>query len=93
MITLADGSQHWPSFPAELWLAVAPIKQLQLVQHSPQQLLVHYQLEQALSENQQVELRRQLANSLRYSGEITFEHHLTPLTEPGQKFEDFVSRI
>lgn len=93
MITLADGSQHWPSFPAELWLAVAPIKQLQLVQHSTQQLLVHYQLEQALSENQQVELRRQLANSLRYSGDITFEHHLTPLTEPGQKFEDFVSRI
>ncbi|RLA09186.1 MAG: phenylacetate--CoA ligase family protein [Gammaproteobacteria bacterium] len=93
MITLPDGSQHWPSFPAELWLGVAPIQQLQLEQLSRQQILVHYQLERPLSLDQSAQLRRQLAESLHYPGSIEFEHHLAPLTEPGQKFEDFVSRL
>lgn len=93
MITLPDGSQHWPSFPAELWLAVAPIRQLQLEQLSREQILVRYQLEQALSDGQQTQLRQQLAESLHYPGSIEFEHHLTPLTEPGEKFEDFVNRV
>jgi len=93
MITLPDGSQHWPSFPAELWLAVAPIRQLQLEQLSRQQILVHYQLEQPLSLDQSTQLRGRLAESLHYPGNIEFEHHLLPLTAPGMKFEDFVSRL
>ena len=34
MLTKPDGSQHWPSFPAEIWTAVAPIRQFRLIQKS-----------------------------------------------------------
>ncbi len=93
MITLQDGSQHWPSFPAELWLNVAPIRQFQLEQTKPDLIIAHYLLGRSLTQSEQSNLRSKLAESLRFRGTIQFMQHSSPLHQPGIKFEDFVNRL
>lgn len=93
MITLPDGNQHWPSFPADLWLSVAPIEQFQLEQVNREQIIAHYVMAQALNADQQRLLIDKLANSLQFEGRIILEHHREPLNKPGEKFEDFISRL
>ena len=93
MITLPDGSQHWPSFPADLWLSVAPIEQFLLEQVSRGQIIAHYVMAQPLNADQQQLLIDKLADSLKFEASIILEHHREPLNKPGQKFEDFISRL
>lgn len=93
MITLPDGNQHWPSFPADLWLSVAPIEQFQLEQVNREQIIAHYVMAQALNADQQRLLIDKLANSLQFEGRIILEHHRESLNKPGEKFEDFISRL
>ena len=93
LITLPDGNRHWPSFPADLWLSVAPIKQFQLEQVSRNQIIAHYMMTQPLSQQQEKSLKNKLARSLLFDANIDFQHHLEPLTKAGEKFEDFISRI
>ncbi|HAC33995.1 MAG TPA: phenylacetate--CoA ligase family protein [Gammaproteobacteria bacterium] len=93
MITLPDGSQHWPSFPAELWLAVAPIRQFQLEQRKLDEITAHYLLDRPLTRVEEKELAARLTDSLRFPGTIVFRQHTRPLSQAGRKFEDFVSRL
>ena len=93
LITLPDGNRHWPSFPADLWLSVAPIKQFQLEQVSRNQIIAHYMMTQPLSQQQEKSLKNKLARSLLFDANIDFQHHLEPLTKADEKFEDFISRI
>lgn len=93
MITLPNGNRHWPSFPADLWLSVAPIEQFQLEQVSREQIIAHYVMAQALTPDQQKLLIDRLANSLQFGGSINLQHHRGPLNKAGEKFEDFVSHL
>ncbi|MBL4622081.1 MAG: phenylacetate--CoA ligase family protein [Immundisolibacteraceae bacterium] len=93
MITLPNGHQHWPSFPADLWLSVAPIEQFQLEQTSRGQIIGHYVMAEPLNADQQQLLTDKLAQSLKFEANIVLEHHHKPLNKPGEKFEDFISRL
>jgi phenylacetate-CoA ligase len=88
-----DGRRFWPSFPAELWLSVAPIRRLQLVQHSLREIEVRYVLERELTAGEAGALKSALQARLGYAFEIGFSRVGEIARAPGGKFEDFISLI
>lgn len=93
MLRDPDGRVSWPSFPGELWLDVAPIRRLRLVQTALSRIEVEYVMERDLSSAEMARLRDALVERLRYPFDIGFARHERLERAPGEKFEDFVSRV
>jgi phenylacetate-CoA ligase len=87
------GRRYWPSFHAPLWLEVAPFRRLQLVQHAPSAIEIRYVMARALSAVEEDRLRASLAKALAYAYDFSFVRVETVERRPGEKFEDFISRI
>lgn len=88
-----DGRRFWPSLPADIFLDVAPLRGIQLVQNAPGQIDVRYVLERALTAAEEAALRGSLQESLRYPYELQFVRVDALDRKPGGKFEDFISRL
>jgi len=88
-----DGRRFWPSFKAELWLEVAPMRRIQLVQHTSAAIEIRYVMERVLDRGEQDRLRENLHGALRYPFELSFTRVEAIERRPGEKFEDFVSRV
>jgi phenylacetate-CoA ligase len=86
------GRRFWPSFPAELFTSVAPIRQLQLVQRTASAIEVRYAMERELSASQIEHLTAALRKKLGYPYELSFSR-VTKLDTASGKFEDFVSEL
>ncbi|MCP3969098.1 MAG: phenylacetate--CoA ligase family protein, partial [Rhodobacteraceae bacterium] len=93
MLTLPDGTRHWPSFPTRTWLKIAPIRQLQLEQDRPDHIQVRLVADAPLSTHQQSQLIDVLRESLGYPFNITLELLEQIPRTANAKFEDFISRI
>jgi len=93
MLILPDGTQHWPSFPAEIWADIAPIRQIQLVQHSLRQIGVNLVIDQPLMPEQQQRFIRALQESLGYPFEIELRHVQQIERGANCKYEGFISLI
>ncbi len=93
MVTLPDGRQHWPSFPAEKWSPVAPIRQIQLVQRSRTDITARIAADRALGPGEEGQLTVVLQESLGYRFRITFEYLDEIPRKANFKYEDFVSEI
>ncbi|MCC7485124.1 MAG: phenylacetate--CoA ligase family protein [Burkholderiales bacterium] len=93
LVTLPDGSRHWPTFPAEGWLAVAPVRQLRLVQRSVTHIEVEYTAPRTLAPGEQQRLAQWLCGRLGHSFRIAFTRVAAIARAPNGKFEDFVSEI
>lgn len=93
MATTPDGKQFWPSFPAELWTTVAPIRQIQLLQHTTNTIEVCYVLERPLLVSETKQLKEKLLNSLGYPFNLTFTHRDSLLRPQNGKYEDFISLL
>ena len=93
MLTLPSGERYWPSFPAELFLAVAPVRQVQLVQTANDTIRVRLAMETPLTTDQRQRLRAALIDRLRYPFRLEFEHVERIPAGPGGKYEDFRSEI
>ena len=93
MLTLPDGSQHWPSFPSALWLTVAPIQQFRVIQTALDNLEITYAMDRALTATEEIALKEAIGERLGYAFNITW--HRVDLIErtPNAKYEDFVSRL
>jgi len=87
------GRRFWPSFPADIFLDIAPLLGMQLVQHSAEQIEVRYLLGRELRTAEEERLRGRLHESLRYPFELRFARVDTLEQAAGGKFEDFISRI
>jgi phenylacetate-CoA ligase len=87
------GRRFWPSFHAPIWLEVAPVKRIQLVQHASSAIEVRYAMERPLSGGEEDRLRASLARTLAYPYDFSFVRVDTVERKPGEKFEDFISRI
>lgn len=95
MITLPDGSRHWPSFPSEEWLAINPdIKQFRLVQHELNTIEVQIVVPE---EHRTIDLEIKISSMLNRRFGADFWYSFTYLDEirPGKngKFEDFISHV
>lgn len=93
MLILPDGTRHWPSFPAEIWADIAPIRQIQLVQHSLRQIGVNLVIDQPLTPEQQQRFIRALQESLGYPFEIELRHVQQIERGANCKYEGFISLI
>lgn len=93
MLRDPDGRVSWPSFPGKMWLEIAPIRRLRLVQTALSRIEVEYVMERDLSRAEKARLREALVEKLRYPFHIEFSRHERIGRAPGEKFEDFVSRV
>lgn len=93
MVTLPDGKQHWPSFPAESWASIAPIRQIQLVQRELDLIVVRVVTDSPLGDAQESRLREALQERLGYPFRITLEYRESIERGANFKYEDFVSEL
>ncbi len=93
MITLPDGSRHWPSFPEHDWMDVAPIRQLQLAQTGLDKIEVRTVTEQPLTAEQQRQLADVFSAALGHAFTFEFTAHQSLARGRNLKFEDFVSEL
>ncbi|MCA8967530.1 MAG: phenylacetate--CoA ligase family protein [Planctomycetes bacterium] len=93
MLRLPDGSTHWPSFPAPVWLPFPAIRKVQLVQTALDTVEVRIEAARDLEESE----RERLFTSLRERLGWPLELHLRRVPRIGRaddhKFEDFVSLL
>jgi len=64
MLTLPPGDTMWPSFHADLFLSVARVRQLQLVQRRVDEIEVKLVVPEALTAEQEAKIAENLAHSL-----------------------------
>ena len=93
MLTLPDGRRHWPSFPAECWTGIAPIRQLQLIQRDLDTIEACLVVEQPLSAAQEQRLTAMLHERFGHPFAIRFSYPKRIERQPGHKYEDFVSEV
>lgn len=91
MLRLPDGSRHWPSFPAELWLPCPAIRQFQLVQTAPDAITLRLVSSRTLDVPEYEALCARLSARLGWPLRYTVEY-CERLADDGA-FEDFVSMI
>ena len=93
MLVRPDGVRHWPSFPSEEWQALAPIRQLQLVQDAVDHVEVRLVLPRDLVPEEESALVKAFQKCLGYPFRITLRRVDAIGRGAGLKFEDFVSQI
>ena len=89
MLTLPSGDKMWPSFPAKLFLAVAPVKQYQLIQGRPDEIEVTLVVDETLSGDQEERLREALNKRLGHPFAYRFTYVDEIPRSAGGKYEDF----
>lgn len=95
MVTLPDGSQHWPSLPAEF--VSLPVRQRQVIQRTRGRIDVNLVVQRIFSSEEEARLISALRRELGYPFEINVNYveslDQTP-TGPGNfKYEDFISEV
>lgn len=93
MIRLPDGTEHWPSFPEERWLGIAPIRQLQAVQVAIDTVVLRVVADRGLSRNEIDRLEQAFAEMLRFPHRIMVEEIAGIPRQANAKFEDFVCLV
>ena len=93
MLTLPDGSQHWPSFPSALWLTAAPIRQFRVIQTARNSLEVTYAMDRALTASEEKALKEAIGERLGYAFNIVWNRVDLIERTPNAKYEDFVSQL
>lgn len=93
MIVLPDGRRHWPSFPAELWRAVAPVEQFRLVQKTREDIEAQYVMARPLAPDEEMRLAAALQERLGYPFRIVLRRMDAIQRGANHKFEDFISEL
>jgi len=92
LMTLPGGAKRWPSFASERWSHLAPVRQLQLVQRSVEEVAVRVVAARPLSPPEKAALVRALQQSLRHPFRMPVEE-VAEISRSGHKYEDFVSEM
>jgi len=85
------GRRFWPSIPAENWFGIAPLEQMQMVQHTPSHIEVRYTMARPLDASQQERLEKALLVRMGYPFELRFTRVERIERQPGEKFEEFIN--
>ena len=93
LVRLPDSSRHWPSFPAEDWLAIAPVRQFRLRQTDAERIEVELVSARPLAAAEQTALQAMLQRRLGYPFNIELRPVAAIERGAGGKFEDFVSEL
>lgn len=93
MLKLPDGTEHWPSFPEDQWVGIAPIQQLQVVQKRLDEVVLKIKSERALTEAEMLSLIEIFKTTLAFPYRISIEQVSSIPRGKNAKFEDFISEI
>lgn len=93
MLRLPDGTRHWPSFPEDRWVGIAPIRQVQVVQKAPDHILLRVVAHRPFSDAESAQLIDTFADTLRFPHRIDIERVESIPRGRNAKFEDFLSEI
>lgn len=93
MLTLPDGSRHWPSFPAEAWANIAPIRQIQLVQTDIQSIKANIVTTRPLSPGEEKGFIQALQSRFGYPFDISLNYVYEIDRAKSGKYEDFMSMV
>ncbi len=93
MLTLPDGSRHWPSFPAAIWNAIAPVEQFQLLQRRPDEIEVSYVMSRDLDQTETARITAALQDRLGFPFLIRLQRLPSIERSAAHKFEDFISAL
>ena len=91
MLRLPDGTRHWPSFPEERWVGIAPIQRLQVVQKALDRIVLQICAERPLTDDESARLASTFAATLKFPHQIQIEQ-LASFTRT-DKFEDFICEV
>lgn len=94
LVTLPDGTKHWPLVGFAQFRDAAPVLQYQIVQETLERLEMRLVVERPLSASEEDALREIVRSAIGYRFEIRFAYYSDALPRPANgKFEEFVSRI
>ncbi len=93
MISLPDGSQHWPEISYKACQAIAPIKQLRIVKRETETLEVNLATEIIPNREQEEALTKAIHEMFGWPLKVSFNYvDAIPRSASG-KYEDFVSEL
>jgi len=93
MLRLPDGRRFYPSFPAEAWAGIAPVRQLQVAQRTVHDIEIRLVTERPLTAAEEAELAAVFRLALAYPFRISFQYLEEIKRGENQKFEDFISEL
>ena len=93
MLRLPDGTQHWPSFPEDRWVNIAPILQLQAVQKTLDEIVLRICARRPLTADEAAQLVATFQDTLKFPHRISIEQVDAIPRTANAKFEDFISEI
>lgn len=94
MVTLPDGSRHWPLVGAHHYREVADIRQYQVVQHSMDDVEVRLVTPHPLGAAQEAQLTTLLHSAIGHPFPLRFSYSDRELPRTaGGKFEEFISLL
>lgn len=93
MLKLPDGTEHWPSFPEDLWVGIAPVQQLQVIQKTLDSVILRLKPSRPLTEEEKVRLVEIFKRTLAFPYRITVEEVPSIPRTKNSKFEDFISEV
>ena len=94
MVTLPDGSRHWPAMGFHAFRDIAPIRQYQGVQRTLDTVEMNLVVDSPLTGEQEALLRKVIQDALGYPFNLLFHYHDRELPKTrGGKFEEFISML
>ncbi|MBT3551572.1 MAG: phenylacetate--CoA ligase family protein [Rhodospirillaceae bacterium] len=93
MLSLPSGDKAWPSFPEREMMAIAPIRQFQIVQNNLKSIEARFVVVRPLTGAEEEQLLRYLRKCLGGGFEIDLAYLPEIARGSGGKYEDFLSMV
>jgi phenylacetate-CoA ligase len=93
MLKLPDGTRRWASFPAKYYLPLAPIRQLQLVQHTRERIEVRAVAPREFTPEERAALKSAFAKTLGFPHDISIACVDRIERNAGGKYEEFLCLV
>ncbi len=93
LLILPDGRQHWPSYPSDQWAHIAPVRQLQMIQRTREDILLRIVAPRPLTPQESDGLISALQASLGHPFVMQIERVAAIPRAPNFKYEDFISEV
>lgn len=93
MLRLPDGRRYYPSFPADDWAGIAPIRQLQVAQRTLDDIELRLVAERPLTAPEEARLAAAFQRSLAHPFRIAVAYRDQIGRSGNYKFEDFISEL
>lgn len=94
MVVLPNGEKHWPQVGFAEYRAIAPVRQYQLIQQTPEEIEVRLVTDRPLVMEEEMRLTEVIHNALGWPFRLLFTYfeHEIP-SGRGGKFEEFISKV